>query len=330
MAQAGRGAPAYRPGGCGSALPCRPTYVGGGSRADRPTRAAAVHARRLEVGLRSRLGMRSWAARLSILLCPVLVAGSAAAQTAEEIQASRRPRGRLMEIGYLNLNAMYPTVGHALSQRVRPQVYGETAEFDFRHVTPSRVGVDAAVGLRVWSNLAVGLGVTHSSAPTDVDVTGRVPHPLFYERPRELMDRLGRFYRRTELGIHLHAAWTIPLADRLDVVLSAGPSLFFVEFDRVDPPDQSDVNEMTPYTVEQLTVDFGRGSVQKRVPGASVGVDLTYHFIRRSDPGALFWTAGIGIFAGWMTGTSALPEFGADENLDVGGLRAGAGLRFRF
>ena len=270
--------------------------------------------------------MRSWAARLSILLCPVLVAGSAAAQTAEEIQASR-PRGRLIEIGYLNLNAMYPTEGHALSQRVRPQVYGETAEFDFRHVTPARVGVDAAVGFRVWSSLAVGLGVTHSSAPTDVDVTGSVPHPLFYERPRELMDRLGRFYRRTELGVHLHAAWTIPLADRLDVVLSAGPSLFFVELDRVDLPDQSGVKEMTPYTA--VTVDFGRGSVQKRVPGASAGVDVTWHFIRRREPDP-FWTAGIGVFARWTMGTSALSEFGADETLDVGGLRAGAGLRFRF
>ena len=236
-----------------------------------------------------------------------------------------------MEIGYLNINAMYPIEGHALSQSFAPEVYGEPAAFDFRHVTPSRVGVDADLGLRVWSNLAVGLGVTHSSAPTDVDLTGSVPHPLFYERPRELMDRLGRFYDRTDLGIHLHAAWTIPLAARLDVVLSAGPSLFFVELDRVDPLDESGVSltkEEPPYN--EVHVDFGRGSVQKRVPGASAGVDVTYHLIRRSEPGAFFWTAGIGVFARWTRGTSALPEFGTDETLDVGGVRAGAGLRFRF
>ena len=233
-----------------------------------------------------------------------------------------------MEVGYLNLNALFPTGDRSLTERLSIPLYDETAVFEARHASPAGMGVDAAVGLRVWSSLAVGLGVTHSRSKGGIDGAGVVPHPLFHGRPREQEFRLDGF-NRTDLGIHLQAAWTILLADRLDVVLSAGPSLFIVELDRMDPnPNTFEVTETAPYN--EVQVDFGRRSVQKRVPGASVGVDLTYHFIRRRDPGALFWTAGIGIFAGWMTGTSALPEFGADENLDVGGLRAGAGLRFRF
>ena len=234
-----------------------------------------------------------------------------------------------MEVGYFNLNAMYPIEDHhALSQRVPLTVYEEEAVFDFRRAMPSRVGLDGAVGLRVWSNLAVGLGVTYSSAATDVDVTGSVPHPLFHNRPREAEGRLGGF-NRTELGIHPHAAWTFPLAGRLDLAFSAGPSLLAVEIDRANPDVGAfSLHETAPYDTVQF--DFGRESVQKRVLGASVGVDLTCHFIRSLEPGALFWTAGIGVFVRWTTATSALPEFGSDETLDVGGLRAGAGLRFRF
>ncbi len=270
--------------------------------------------------------MRSLAAGLSILLCPALVGGAAEAQTVQETQASQRSRGRLMEVGYLNLDAVYSSGVHAVSQHVSRLVYDEPAGFDFRYATPYRIGLDAAAGLRLWSNLSIGLGVTRSSAVTEVDAAGVVPHPLFFHQPREAELRLDGF-NRTELGIRLHAAWTIPLADRFDVTFSAGPSLSLVDIDRA-VPDWLDVRETTPYNDVQF--DFGRESVRKRVPGATFGVDLTCHFLRRLDPGALFWTAGIGVFARWTTGTSALPEFGPDETLDVGGLRFGGGMRFRF
>lgn len=230
-----------------------------------------------------------------------------------------------MEVGYLNLNAVYPTEEHSLIQRLSLSEYNETGALEARQASSSRVGLDAALGLRVGSNLAVGLGVTHLRPRIRVDGTASVPHPLFHDRHRESELRAGDF-DRTELGIHLHAAWTIPLASRLDMVLSAGPSLFNVELDRVDPTVT--LREAAPYN--EVQVDFGRESVKKRVLGASVGIDLTYHFLRRIDPGAMFWSAGIGVFARWATGTSPLPEFGPDETLDVGGLRAGAGLRFRF
>ena len=176
--------------------------------------------------------------------------------------------------------------------------------------------------------LAVGVGLTYSRTTHGVDATGTVPHPLFYNQPRELELQLGGF-NRTDLGIHLHAAWIIRLAGRLDLALSAGPSLLAVEIDRLDPvSDAFDVRETAPYNEVQL--HFGRESVQERVPAASVGIDLTYHFYRSLTPAALFWTAGIGVFARWTMPISPLPEFGPDETLDVGGLRAGGGLRFRF
>ena len=264
----------------------------------------------------------------SILVVLVLCGGPAEAQTAEERQASARSGSRLMRIGYLNLNAMYPSREYAVSQRRSMALYDETADFDIRHASSRGVPLDASVGFRVWSNLSVGVGATYLRTGQGVDVTGTVPHPLFYDRPREVRQQPSGF-RRTEIAAHLQAGWTIPLAGRLDLALSAGPSLLFVRHDSVSAIAVREVG--APY--DQARTEVTRAAaVRKRVPGANVGVDLTYHFIARRNPGSVFWAAGIGIFARWTTGTATLPEpeFDPDQTIEAGGLQAGAGLRFRF
>lgn len=279
----------------------------------------------LEVPLRSGFGMRFLMGRWSIFVVLGLLGGSAEAQTPEETQASGRPRARLMEIGYVNLSAAYPTEGGSLSQRLSTTLYDEPAVFEARHALTPRVGLEAAVGLRVWSGLSVGLGATYSRPGNDVEVTGAVPHPLFYDRAREARHGAEGF-DRTDIGMHLHAAWTIRISDRIDLALSAGPSLFWVEQGSVSGIDSREVGP--PY--EDVRVDVSRAIVSKRLFGANVGADLTYHLVRSLEPGALFWTAGVGVFVQWARGTSALTEFGPDEIVEAGGLRAGAGLRFRF
>lgn len=277
---------------------------------------------------KSGFGFPPVAGSSSILVVLMLLGGPAEAQTAEEErQASARSGSRLMRIGYLNLNAVYPSPEeYAVRQRLSMPLYDETAAFDVRHVSSRRVPLDASAGLRVWSNLAVGVGVTYLRARQGVDVRGTVPHPLFYDRPRDVR-QLPDGFRRTEIAAHLQGSWTIPLADRLDLALSAGPSLLFVKHDRVSAIT---VREEAPY--DQARLDVTRAGGRQRVPGANVGVDLTYHFIARRDPGTSFWTAGIGIFARWTTGTATLPEpdFEPDQTIEAGGLQAGAGLRFRF
>lgn len=257
----------------------------------------------------------------SVLVVLMLFGGPAGAQSPEEAQ----PRTRLMQVGYLNLNAGYQAAEHSLSQRLSLPLYDETAALDVRHVSSADMALDAAVGLRMWRSLAVGLGVTHYRTRNDVEVTGTLPHPLFYDRPREATHHPDGF-DRTEIGVHLQAAWTISMADRIDVALSAGPSLFLAELDRVSAIDAREVGR--PY--DDVQADYGRASVRKQVPGVNVGVDLTYHLIRRLEPGTLFWTAGVGVFVRWTMGTASLDEFGPDQTIETGGLQGGAGLRFRF
>lgn len=230
-----------------------------------------------------------------------------------------------MEIGYLNLNAAYQPGEHSLTQRLFTPLYDETATYDVNYVSSPDVALDAALGFRVWSNLAVGLGATQFRYRHGVDVTGTVPHPLFYMRHREARDRPGGF-DRTDVGVHLQVAWVARMADRLDVTLSAGPSLLRVELDWVSSIVPLEVGP--PYDAVQA--DLSRASLRKNVPGVNAGVDLMYHLARSLEPGARFWTAGIGIFLRWTAGTSALDEFGPDETIALGGLHGGVGLRFRF
>lgn len=262
----------------------------------------------------------------ALLVAALLLGGSAGAQT---------PGGsgsRLMQGGYVNLNWAYRMSEGSWSQSLMRDQYDEEATFTARHAAARHAGPDVALGLRVFGGLAVGVGAARFRTAKTVALTGSVPHPLFYgdDRARRVPQQQLAGYERTELGLHLLVSWTIPVAERVDLALSGGPSWFVVDHDYVDIDGiKLDETEL-PY--DSVDVSVGNpASVRKRwVRGANVGVDVTYHLYRSLDPGARFWTVGLGGFARWTAGTTDLPELGPAEKIDVGGFRTGAGLRFRF
>ena len=276
---------------------------------------------------KSGAGWRPEVRTAAILVAALLLGGSAGAQTPEG-------SGRLMRGGYVNLNWAYLLPDRSWSQSLERRLYNEDATFEVRHAASRSGGPDVAAGLRVFSGLAVGVGAARFRTNKTVALTGSVPHPLFYsragaDRTRKVSQQLTG-YGRTELGVHLLVSWTIPVTGRIDLALSGGPSWFFVDHDHVvDGAGIRTTETGSPYNRVDVA-EVRRASVRKRVRGANVGVDVTYHLYRSLEPGALFWTVGVGAFARWTTGTSALPEFGPAETIDVGGFQTGAGLRFRF
>ena len=273
----------------------------------------------------------TWASRpTAIAVLLMCINGAAWAQVAEQAQASEpeQPR-RLMEIGYFNLGVAFQSGGGSFSERVRPtEKYGEAANFRTHHTRALRGMPDVALGLRLWRNLALGVGATYLRVRDDVELTGIVPHPLFYGRPRDLSVQVGDYFH-TQVGIHAHAVWTVPFGRRFDVALLAGPSLFLVKQDRV-----SEVVVTLPGpTHNEFGAETTVTSVGERAFGANAGIDVTYHFFRQLDPGARFWTAGVGFSVRW-TGATVGIAGGVDSLesalLEVGGLQYSAGLRFRF
>ena len=99
--------------------------------------------------------------------------------------------------------------------------------------------------------------------------------------------------------------------DKIDVAVSAGPSVFAVKQDLVSALT---IGEPGP-TISGTTIT----KASKTGPGANFGVDVTYMINKRFGAGAL---------ARYTWGSVELP--GATKKLTVGGFQVGAGARVRF
>jgi len=240
----------------------------------------------------------------------VVVAGIATAPVAE---AQVRP---WEDYGYVNINHAYQSGDRAFAESLSAPIFGETATYGASHVSGGGGGLDIGAGVRVWGNLAAGVAVTSFSNSSVASVSGEVPNPLFFNRPRPVaVDLTGLEYQ--ELGVHLQAVWVLPLSEKVIVSVGGGPSFFNV--------DQSLLGAVT---VGQETAPFDRVSIaassvtaSKAAVGGNVGVDVTYMFTEQLGGGA---------FVRWTGGSLDLPAAGGAQSIDVGGVQSGAGLRVSF
>lgn len=259
--------------------------------------------------MRTDAARRRSAAWLALALL-VLFTPAAGAQT-----SGRRAAARPVENAYLNLNVGWQGGDRTFSQALSRTLYDETATFDIRHTSSTGLPLDAFVGVRAWKNLSLALGVTRFRIPADANLTGSVPHPLFFGRFRTIEQELAGFEHQ-QVGVHLQLVWIGRLTDRVDVAFSAGPSLFLVAQDRVaDLATQ----EAAPY--DEVQVMATRESVRTEAVGGNAGIDLTYRVAGH---------LGVGVFVRWTGGTASFPEFGPDQTVTAGGIQSGLGLRFRF
>lgn len=244
--------------------------------------------------------------------------------SAAAAQAQGEPRQPVAN-WYLDLDAAYQARDRAWTERLAMPFHGEDATFDVGYVPSAGAAYGGSAGRRLWSNLTVGVGITYLDASTGTRVTGSVPHPLFFRRPREIEYEVSDV-RRTEVGLHAHAGWTLHVSDRIDIRVTGGPSTFAVTRDRLSRIGASEAGP--PY--DQVMVDDERSSVRARFPGVNAGIDLTYHVFKSLEPGAFFWTAGIGGFVRWAGRITERSEGESDEAVAVGGWQGGLGFRLRF
>ncbi len=86
--------------------------------------------------------------------------------------------------GYVSINYAYEVADRAFAESVTVPIYGETATYSASHSSSGGGGFDIGGGVRVWGNLAAGVAVTSFSSASAATVSGTVPHPLFFNRPR--------------------------------------------------------------------------------------------------------------------------------------------------
>jgi hypothetical protein len=220
-----------------------------------------------------------------------------------------------LEQGYVHLNVGVQASSEDLAQNGAVPLYDEQATFTALSEVEGGPFLDIGGGWRVWSQMYVGLSYTRLGDDGAAAITGRVPHPLFFDRFRDVGGTAPNL-SHTEQAVHLQAVWRQPVTTAFDVAVSLGPTFFSVKQDLVSglalaegPGDNVSISGVPITEVSESTVGF------------NLGVDGTYMFTRRLGGGA---------FIRYTGGSVDLEAPGATVSLDVGGFQVGGGIRFRF
>jgi hypothetical protein len=185
---------------------------------------------------------------------------------------------------------------------------------------PDASGAIAAArgSVLVWRRrLAVGAGVTGFWSTRPADVTASLPHPFYFNRPRSV-EGTASGLARDEMMVAIECSWLVRLNARTDLQVFAGPAFFRV---RADMPTKVQFTESYPYDAATFTgVETAR--VSGSAAGFTLGGDVTHMFTR---------SIGVGGYVRFSRASASLaPPGGQATTVDLGGVQAGGGLRFRF
>ena len=181
---------------------------------------------------------------------------------------------------------------------------------------------DVGVGFRVWRNMSVGVAYHQEQNTADINLTGSVPHPVFFNQPRTFGPiKTGEAAFRKEKATHLQVGWMLPFTDKLDVLLFGGPSWFRLEQPAVGEVRISEQGAPFAQVLVNPTVE-----IRKKSPiGFNVGADASY-IVWQNDSVRV----GAGVFVRYALAKTDVLLLSTEQETEVGGLQIGFGGRFRF
>jgi hypothetical protein len=212
--------------------------------------------------------------------------------------------------GFISVNGGAQVGNHTLESSASFPLYDETATVSTSQKVKGGGFFDIGGAYRVWGkNLLAGVTYSHTSSDSTVDLTGSIPDPIVFDKPRTVSSSQSGA-KHSENTTHIFAIWMIPVANKLDIGVFAGPSIFAVKQDTVT---SLTVSEPGPAVSAPLS------EVSKTSVGGNFGVDVQYMIAKR-------W--GVGGIARYSVGSMSIPN--ASKKLTVGGFDIGAGARVRF
>jgi hypothetical protein len=217
--------------------------------------------------------------------------------------------------GYISLNGMYEP-GTQRYETVTPQdINLETVTITATHGVGRRPVFDLTVGGRVKGNLGLGFGIAYARGTKEARVAGPIPHPFYFDQPRPL--DAGVELERTDLALHIHSMWLLPLTERMQVAVFGGPTWFRITQQTIASVSVEDSYPFDAVSLADTSLEDRRASHF----GFNVGFDASYFFSRY---------LGLHGLARYAQGTVVLGSSGSGTSVDVGGLQVGAGLRIRY
>ena len=221
--------------------------------------------------------------------------------------------------GYINLGWGVESGTSTMTDTRTSQRYDEAETITTTADFTSGSIFDVGVGLRVYKNFTVGVAYHQEQNDTESTITGSIPSPVFFNRPRQL--NATESLDRKEMATHLVLGWWVPINSKLDVMVSGGPSFFRITQDAVS--DVTPTEEGGNFSTVGASVETTERS--KSVTGFNVGVDATY----------ILWSndsvrIGAGGFVRFTQASTDIEMISTAQPTDVGGVQFGFGGRIRF
>ena len=223
------------------------------------------------------------------------------------------------DTAYVMVNAGLQAQSRSFTEISTPLIYGENALVTVPHEVSSGLLFDVAGGVRLWRNLAVGVGFSRFADKETPTLAGEIPSPLVFGSPRAAVTSTGEL-KHSETAVHVHALWMVPVSNKIELAAMAGPSFYRIEQDVLSgiTVAESPVPPFAAVTINSVTTT----SESERAVGFTVGADMTYLITRRFGAGALVRYSAASV--------DLTTSGGGTITVDAGGFQIGAGLRVRF
>jgi len=209
---------------------------------------------------------------------------------------------------FINVNVGAQPQRRTLTTAAGFSIYDEVAAVTSVGQIRNGAIVDVGVGYRVWRHVGLAVSLSTFGRRGGSALTAIIPDPIVYGRPATVTGQTPDL-EHTERGVNAQLVWFIPVSDKIEVALSAGPSLIYLR-------QQLTPTVTVPTNTQQANVTTVRQSAVAK--GGNAGFQGTYMFTPRY---------GADIFARYAGGVGDLP---AASNVTVGGFQTGLGFTVRF
>jgi opacity protein-like surface antigen len=248
----------------------------------------------------------------------VLFSAAAVVVSMAWLPSEARAQGPLGDKLIVSANLGIQVGDNDLARSTSFDLYDEPATIDFAQTINNGFFFEFGGAYKVRPNFGVGLtyGFLSNSGPGTI--SGSLPHPLFFGRPRTFSTDVDSL-QHSEQSLHFQAIYFMPFTDKVDFAFSGGPSLFNVKQELLQGVEFTDV----PPSFDSVTIDAVQSAeIKDSGWGFNLGAEMTY---------AVTTSIGANVLLRYTHGNVEFnPAEGQTADVSAGGFQIGAGLKFRF
>ena len=195
-----------------------------------------------------RRGTVAAAVRLGVLGMPVMVTMVVMVVVAAPVTAQTL---------FINANGGYQATTTDFTDTVDFTLYAEDGGFTALYQVAAGPLFDVSGGVMLARHVAIGIGVSRFRTRDDAAVTALLPHPLFFDRDRNVSGTASSLTRE-EIALDVQAIWILPITRHFDLSLFGGPTFFTVKQDLVTSVSNTETFPFDTTTFDAANAELNR------------------------------------------------------------------------